>query len=344
MEARDKKRLWLYIAIAYGVAYAANLIMIIGLKKNYDLTMFVNTQMMYPACGVILGKLIFKKEGEKLPMLGYITALITTVLMFICSLCSVFLHMDPIDVEGVAQIDIWSTVGTLVIITGSVIAYVGFWVCGKEKSENAGLRRKNILWSVILVAVFIALFIGRTMLAIFLSDLTAHNTESWDQLKAAVLNRVFILGLIALPINYVFSFIAFWGEEYGWRYFLQPVLQKKMGKRLGVIILGVVWAFWHIGVDFMYYTTECGAQVLVSQIITCVVIAIFFGYAYMKTENIWVVVIMHYLNNNLGALLGGGGSQALQNQQIPWSYIPIHALSGIVFFLFIFAPLYNKKK
>ena len=117
-----------------------------------------------------------------------------------------------------------------------------------------------------------------------------------------------------------------------------------MGKRLGVIILGVVWALWHIGVDFMYYTTECGAQVLVSQIITCVVIAIFFGYAYMKTENIWVVVIMHYLNNNLGALLGGGGSQALQNQQIPWSYIPIHALSGIVFFLFIFAPLYNKKK
>ena len=48
--------------------------------------------------------------------------------------------------------------------------------------------------------------------------------------------------------------IIFFGEEYGWRYYLQPVLQKRFGLRAGVIILGVVWGLWHIPDDlFRYY-------------------------------------------------------------------------------------------
>ena len=343
METKDKKRFWIFIAVAYGVAYAMNLFMIIGFKKNYDLTTFVNTQMMYPACGVILGKLIFRKEGEKLPMVGYITVLVTTALMMLCSFGSIILHIDPIDVKGIAEIDIWSTVSQFPLILGSLVAYVAFWVCGKEKRENAGLQRKNILWSVILIAVFIALFFGRTFLSTFISDLFGHTNEGWIELKDAILSGTFILGVLVIPINFFFVWVAFFGEEYGWRYYLQPVMQEKLGKRLGVILLGVIWGLWHIGVDYMFYTTEYGTQALIAQIITCIVIAVFFGYAYMKTGNIWVPVIMHYLNNNIAGIMVGG-SEPLQNQVIPWSMLPVHAISSIIFLLFIFAPLYNKKK
>ena len=343
METKNKKRFWIFIAVAYGVAYAMNLIMIIGFKKNYDLTAFVNTQMMYPACGVILGKLIFRKEGEKLPMVGYITILATTAIMMLCALGSIILHIDPINIPGAGEIDIWSTVSTLPLILGSLVAYVAFWVCGKEKRENAGLQRKNILWSVILIAVFIALFFGRSIFSAFLTDLFNHNNDGWTELKKAILNKNMIIGIFVLPINFFFSWAAFFGEEYGWRYYLQPVMQDKLGKRLGVILLGVIWGLWHIGVDYMFYTTKYGTQALITQIITCIVIAVFFGFAYMKTGNIWVPVIMHYLNNNIAGVLGGG-SASLQNQVIPWSAIPVHAISSIVFLLFIFAPLYNKKK
>ena len=65
METTSKKRLWIYIAIAYGVAAVMTLFMAIGKGRDVDLTAFVNVQMMYPACGVILGKLIAKKDGEK---------------------------------------------------------------------------------------------------------------------------------------------------------------------------------------------------------------------------------------------------------------------------------------
>ena len=44
-------------------------------------------------------------------------------------------------------------------------------------------------------------------------------------------NPMMWLNIAALPINYFFVFIAFFGEEYGWRYYLQPVLQKRFGLR-----------------------------------------------------------------------------------------------------------------
>ena len=46
-------------------------------------------------------------------------------------------------------------------------------------------------------------------------------------------NPVMWINIVALPINYFYVFIAFFGEEYGWRYYLQPVLQKRFGLRAG---------------------------------------------------------------------------------------------------------------
>ncbi len=339
----EKKKLWIFIAVAYGVTALMSIIMFIAFKKEYDTTAFANVQMMYPACGVILGKLITKSEDEKLPMAGYVTVLVTTAVMMLMAVLSVIAHIEPLEVAG-QTLDIWNLLAQIPIILGSIVTYILFWTCGRERRENAGIERKNIKLSVIMVILFIALFIGRVMLSVFIEDFRLGGDSELQNVLTTVRNPLTWLSFITLPINFFMAFIAFFGEEYGWRYYLQPVMQSRFGKRAGVLLLALVWAVWHIDVDFMYYAKDYGIQAFVSQITVCFAIAIFFGYAYMKTENIWVPVIMHYLYNNLSAVIAGGAGNfdALKDQTIDWGILPGYALSFIVFYLFILAPAYKK--
>ncbi|WP_179281343.1 CPBP family intramembrane glutamic endopeptidase [Paenibacillus sp. XY044] len=44
------------------------------------------------------------------------------------------------------------------------------------------------------------------------------------------------------------QFIGAAGEEIGWRCFLQPALQTRMGSFPASMIVGLLWGAWHIGV------------------------------------------------------------------------------------------------
>ena len=344
MKELEKKKLWIFIAVAYGVAYAMNIVMIIGFKKEYDLSSFVATQMMYPACGVILGKLIFGNKDEKLPKAGYMTVLGTTFIMIIMSLMSIIFHIKPLELGGVS-VDIWYTALSVVIMIGSIVAYILFWTCGKEQRINAGLQRSSIGWGIVLILVFVVMLFAREFIFAYLSDLSEHTNTHLNFLIDALKERNTIITIITLPFSFFVTWIAFFGEEYGWRYYLQPILQNKFGLRRGVLILGVAWGIWHLGLDFMFYTSvEAGPIYLILQIITCISLGIFFGYAYMKTRNIWALSLMHLINDNYLVLLAGGDSSILQNQTITLAHIPANLISSLILVAFIFAPIYNGKK
>ena len=103
---------------------------------------------------------------------------------------------------------------------------------------------------------------------------------------------------------------------------------------------------WHLPLDFFFYVTpDKGVIMTINQIITCVGIGIFMGYVYMKTENIWAPVIVHFLNNNLALVISGEFSaDALMNQSVTWGDIPIALLTnGLLFGLFLFAKQYREK-
>ena len=62
----------------------------------------------------------------------------------------------------------------------------------------------------------------------------------------------------------------------------------------------------------------------------------------MKTENIWVPVIMHFINNNMIPLVTG--TVDISNQVYRWVDIPIMILVNIMFIVFIFSKEFKKKE
>ncbi|MBS5198177.1 MAG: CPBP family intramembrane metalloprotease [Clostridiales bacterium] len=331
MEKTEKKRLLIYILVAYGVTYVMGLLMWYGNVKGMDVSAFPNAQMMYPAAGVALGFLLTRKGDKTVPKGFYLFFIVLTGVMAAVSILSVIMP-DEIVVIGGTGISVWSLAINYILVLGSIVFWILLLAAGKERRKAFGLNGNMWKKSVLMLLLFVALFLGRTALSCALAGQMGIFT-----LVLTTPSTWVMMGLILL--NFFFAVPAFFGEEYGWRYYLQPLLQKKFGLKGGVLILGVVWGLWHLPVDFFYYTSpEMGLQAAVAQQITCIALGIFFAYIYMKTKNIWVPVIAHFLNNNMAAVLSGGGSEALQNQQITWgSLVPALLVNLLFFGIFIFA-------
>ena len=118
----------------------------------------------------------------------------------------------------------------------------------------------GILLFVILYAVIFAL---NTILSACIRGM------GWSEYVHSQINYFNPLGVILLIINLPLSYLAFFGEEYGWRYFFQPALQKKYGLRKGVILLGVLWGLWHIPLNFLYYSPKTGVFSFMIQVTLC---------------------------------------------------------------------------
>ena len=364
----DKKRLILYIAIAYCVSFLVMIPMYIGKQKGLDLTQIVDAQMCSPAAAVALGFLLFYKGEKRVPKMFMTVIVINYVIQLVLGLLSVFANpFGPDDVIDLAEVlgssgdsaqitgvsttlklsQVYLMAGQYVLIICSVLLWIGYFIARKEGRKFAGLSRNNEGRGLFLIFLFVVLYLIRNIGPLMLEGVISGNLKVYlSEYAALIQNKMFALSVISLFLTYPLTIIAFLGEEYGWRYFLMPIMQKKFGMKLGVILLGIVWGLWHIPVDTMFYTEDSVPQMIVGQIITCVFMGIFFGYAYLKTNNIWVPVAMHFLNNNLIPIITGTfTADVMQNQHVEWLYlVEVLVLDFIFFGLFIFAKEYRGRK
>lgn len=338
----SKKKLWIFIAVAFVLNYLMLPLMYMGVKNGQDTSVFVLVQMFYPACAVVLGKLFSYNEG-KLPKAFFITIIVTTLLGVFASALSVF---APQTIESaIGSVDLYYNLMTTVVIIVCILSIVLLCVCGKEKRANAGLRFKNPGKSLMFILLYVALFFGRLLVLTIVGCAQEGRiadvfTEFVSMFTYDGVGIMWFNVFLNLPL----TFVMFFGEEYGWRYYLQPIMQKKFGVAFGTILLGIVWGVWHIGEDFMFYSTETGVQMLCTQLVTCISYAIFFGYAYMKTKNIWVVTVMHFFNNNMIMVLSGDlSTSSMQGAVVDWSMIPLAIIGFVVFWAFIFTPTMRGK-
>lgn len=344
MQNASRTRLILFLLIAYGVTALMALPMFLGYREGLSLYVFPNAQMLYPAAGVALGLLVTAKDRKALPRAFFIVLLAVTAIAVVLCLLSVSVTVPDLNINGQTA-PVFTLVTQSVLMVGSIAAWIALLAAGKQRRAAAGLTRRNRGTSVAMVALFVVLYLLRTVVSLMLSGALDGSGGAYLRDWLAIFTRSDVwTAIAALPVNYLLVFLAFFGEEYGWRYYLQGVMQRRFGPRWGVILLGVVWGLWHLPIDMMYYTQDSGLQMVVSQQVTCITLGIFFAYAYYKTHNIWVPVALHFLNNNLIPIITGTlSADVLENQTVTWSQILFSlVINGIFFGLFLLTPVFKK--
>ena len=91
------------------------------------------------------------------------------------------------------------------------------------------------------------------------------------------------------------------GEELAWRGYLLPRLVDNYGFTKGNVILGFIWAFWHLPLWFISsgYNSWMLLQYIVAFILFAVSFTVFIGWIQQKCRNLFLAFWMHLLFNFL---------------------------------------------
>ena len=210
-----------------------------------------------------------------------------------------------------------SLVPLLMFIPGLVA--VAFRILKNEGFRNVGwgLRR----WWYIAPAIFVpfAVVLGIVFLLVALN--WAAIPEEFFVFKDGMLEYSKI-GLMlgnqsqTIPffiINFVLSHIVFLiigslinlGEEFGWRGYLQEKLIRRYGLNWGLVVLGIVWGYWHLPLVLMGWSFPnrpvLGALLLMP--ISTIFLGIFVGWIYLRSRSIWMPALAHAAINLLSGFL-----------------------------------------
>ena len=113
--------------------------------------------------------------------------------------------------------------------------------------------------------------------------------------------KIFFSTLIS---SLILSFFVLWpiyfGEEYGWRVYLQDRIFPLLGGYEGVLLIGVIWGLWHIPLIFLgaIYPGE-PLLGIVLMTFNCIMLGIIFSYAVLKTGSVWIAVILHLISDTI---------------------------------------------
>ena len=227
--------------------------------------------------------------------------------------------------EGLYQ-PLLGTIGPLPLLT-VVVSVAAFLVAviqnlKKPWRENLVAARlsvgENYRYYVVLPVIFLAVFTA----GLFISHYAGL------ALPAQEYNPVFFFTFIGI---YLATFVTAWpkyfGEEYGWRFYLQDRLFAFFGGYKGVVLLGLIWGLWHLPLNLMGMNFPDNPVFgnLVYLVYT-VVIGIIFSYAVLKTGSIWVAVLLHAITDSLVV----SGYPFIANGQVLVAFLPVLVLAGIL--------------
>jgi membrane protease YdiL (CAAX protease family) len=122
-------------------------------------------------------------------------------------------------------------------------------------------------------------------------------------------------------------------EEAGWRYILQPMLEKKYHFMIATLLTGIIWWVWHLPLFFIQGVSQYGQNFFAFGIN---VLGLSFALASIRktSQSVWLCVLFHCIVNSLSGIY-------IVNNNI-WGNV----VSAVVLMVasFIFITMNDKKK
>lgn len=291
---------WAYIGLSFGLTWLIDLaIYLNGGLANPAAKLLMQFMMLMPALAAMLLGMFFFKESP----IYYRTNRTASrwfiyyffLLTFAFLVVSVLILLQP--TQGLA-LSVY--LGPISLI-GLLLLLVLRWRGGPQSFAGAGMAGGN--WRTwLLYGLGVVLFCAVEALLNYVLKLGAPGNPavlyppgSTDSLPPTVLMvSTFFNMVVTGPL---LGLIITFGEEYGWRGYLQGELVH-LGRIRGVGLLGIIWGIWHWPVIWMGYNYP-GQPVLGSllMVVFTVLLAYFLGYAVFKSRGIWTAAYLHGLFN-----------------------------------------------
>ncbi|NIV40701.1 MAG: CPBP family intramembrane metalloprotease [Anaerolineae bacterium] len=282
-----------------------------GLGGSSGTLAVLQVQMLIPACvAIVLQVFVFKdspiyrvRDRSRWFFYGYL----------VYALAHISIAASAMLIANQTYQMIANAVVQLLLLVVLLLLVLARLVAGKEAFQKAGLAGGKfwyyITFGLFLVAIY-AVMTGLNALfglgqSVDVGQVLAQAAGGQTAEVAAIPEWLLlvIVGVQAVVLGPVLALPIAFGEEYGWRGYLQGELIK-MGKVRGILLGGVIWGLWHAPIIAMGYNYP-GYPAVGILLMTLYTIALgfLFGYAVLKSGSVWLAAFLHGLNNQVAAFL-----------------------------------------
>lgn len=268
-----------------------------------------------PAAGAMAALLFLRRGDPRLPRTFFWCFLGLTAATALWGLAGLFLP------------ERWYAGGCAFLLAALFFVILFFCLSmSKERRAAANLSGGNWALSARLLLLFLVLLLVRAVASNLV--VSGNPLATFAPLSPAV--------LLTPLLAFVPTFTSCFSEEYGWRTYFQPTLQSRLGPIKGVLLFGVLWAWWHMPAPL--FTAGFSLELVPSFLIVClncISFGTFLAFAYAKTHNLWLAILIHFCNNSLSFLL--------PSSEQSWAAVAGTTLIQMALFLpFLLSPVFRQ--
>ncbi len=297
-----------FLALTFGLTWLLDLaIYLRGGLRIPGIVAALQLQMLLPAfSGIVLGLFVFRESPifhSRPAGRGRWFYYYFLLLTLIYAAGTLILWLAP----SQSTIAVLASIPLLLAFLGLLVLVVLRLNAGREGLARVWLAWGNGRYWLFLGLAFAAYYVLQAALNGFLglggSKLAPPPAPQGLSptlfLILAVVQDVLIAPILAIVISF--------GEEYGWRGYLQTELFK-IGRVRGVLLLGVIWGAWHWPLILMGYNYP-GHPLLGILLMTLYTtgLAIVLGYAVLRSGSVLLAAYLHGLNNQVGNFIAAMG-------------------------------------